>query len=94
MGMRLSGTIISSVLVMLVFSILPAYADTGVRHGICANGFDDIEIDDAVTTQGADLTKLDKVDKNDNGHVCWKMKGNGDFLYKDDNAKGLVKELK
>ena len=93
--MRISATVIVSISVMLVFSILPAYAGhAGSDPGLCAKGFEKISNDDAIKDLGFTSDQVSEADKNDNDHVCVKELKSGKILLKDDNAKGEVKDIK
>ena len=87
MGKTLSALVIMGVAVMMVFSLLPVFAD-GINtdaHGKCAgphwNG--PSGIDNLRNTLGNNPDPGLK-DRNGNGHVCWVI-NMGNIQYRDDN---------
>ena len=83
-GKALSAVVVMSISVMLVVSVLPVGADHQEAHkGTCNGPWTSITITEAITHP--DMENPVSVDKNDNGWVCWKMKGNEKYHFKDDN---------
>ena len=86
-GKALSAVVVMSISVMLVVTVLPVGAhdaktgDPTGSHGSCNGNWTSISISEAMDKFG--LNPISK-DKNDNDHVCWKMKGNGEYQFKDD----------
>ena len=82
-GKALSAVIVMSISVMLVVSVLPVGADhQGKPTGSCNGQWTSISVYDAITDP--DMENPIEKDRNGNGHVCWKMKGNGEYQFKDD----------
>ena len=82
-GKALSAVIVMSISVMLVVSVLPVGADDHVDHnGSCNGPWTSISVIDAIAHP--DMENPISYDRNDNGYVCWKMKGTGEYHFKDD----------
>ena len=77
-GKALSAVVVMSISVMLVFSVLPVGADTGS----CNGPWTSISVIDAIAN--TDMENPASYDRNGNGYVCWKMKGTGEYHFKDD----------
>ena len=77
-GKALSAVVVMSISVMLVAFVLPVGAETGS----CNGPWTMISVSDAIADP--DMENPISYDKNDNGYVCWKMKGTGEYHFKDD----------
>jgi len=77
-GKALSAVVVMSISVMLVVSVLPV----GAATGSCNGPWTSISIADAIADP--DMENPVSTDRNGNGYVCWKMKGNGEYQFKDD----------
>ena len=85
-GKALSAVVVMSISVMLVVTVLHvgAHIDSVPTddHGSCNGPWTIISISDAIAKPG--MENPASADKNGNDHVCWKMKGNGEYQFKDD----------
>jgi len=89
-GTAFSAVIIIGIPMMMVFSLLPVYADNvdgsddfeihGKCNGVGWNG--PFSIAQIIDTFGIDPTSNDR---NENSHVCLKFTPNTKLLFKDDN---------
>ncbi len=82
-GKALSAVVVMSISVMLVVSVLPVGADHKDAHnGSCNGPWTSISVSEAITHPG--MENPASADRNGNDWVCWKMKGNGEYQFKDD----------
>ena len=82
-GKALSAVVVMSISVMLVVSVLPVGAEHwGAPVGSCNGPWTSISVNDAIADP--DMENPISYDRNGNGHVCWKMKGTGEYHFKDD----------
>ena len=89
-GKVLPTIIIFSIAAMMVFSLLPVYADNvdgssdGKTHGKCNGGGwnGPFSIAEIINTFNVDPSRNDR---NGNDHVCFKFNPNAKLQFKDDN---------
>ena len=81
-GKVLPTLVVFSILLMMVFSLLPAYAHPGNTsdHGECPTKFGS-----PVGVTEVPGTDFSSKDKNGNGHVCVKINNGGHIVVIDDN---------
>ena len=80
-GKVLATIVIFSIAAMMVFSILPAYAEHSESHNGACKG---PAWDPVLLFPESPTVQKDK-DRNNNGWICSKQGGPNGFMFKDDN---------